>query len=202
MSAKSKKLTATGLRLMLSVSLFVIAAIGVVGFFYAKNNLQAVAVDTSHTVVDASASQDNLRTLQKVQKTLADNKDVVSRTSSIVADSQSYQYQDQIISDLNNYATKAGISITNLDFSTTTAAAPASAAGSPKAVASPQPNGVKSTSVTVTLSNPVSYNHLLTFIRSVEQNLTKMQISRVSLSKGVDSNSVSSDALAIEVYIR
>jgi hypothetical protein len=201
MSAQSKKLNATGLRLILSVSLFVLAAIGVVGFFYAKNNLQAVAVDTSHSVVDASASQNNLQTLQKIQKTLEDDKDVISRTNNIVADSRSYQYQDQILSDLNDYAAKAGIAITNLAFSDTAAATP-SAASSSKAVTTPQPAGVKSTSVTVTLNNPVNYNNLLMFIRSVEQNLTKMQISRVSLSKGADSNSVTSDALAIEVYIR
>lgn len=204
MSAKSKKLTATNLRLMLSVSLFVIAAIGVVGFIYARGYLHTVAIDTSHSVVDANASQDNLQTLQKIQKTLLADKDVISRTSSIVADNQSYQYQDQIISDINSYAAKAGITITNLDFASAAAATPASPAGSTKAAptAGVQPAGVKPTSVTVTLNNPVSYNNLLLFIRSIEQNLTKMQISRVSLSKGTDSSTVTSDALAIEVYIK
>lgn len=199
--SKSKKLTATTLRLILSVSLFLIAAVGVAGFTYAKGYLQAAAIDTSHSVVDASASQDNLQTLQKIQKTLAADKDVIARTSSIVADSQSYQYQDQIIGDLNSYAAKAGITITNLDFS---AAAPAAAATSSPAApaAAAQPAGVKSTSVAVTLNNPVGYNNLLTFIQSVEQNLTKMQISRVSLSKGSDSSSVTSDVLTIEVYIK
>lgn len=204
MSVKTKKLTATNLRLILSVSLFVIAAIGVAGFIYAQGYLHTVAIDTSHSVVDASASQDNLQTLQKIQKTLQADKDVISRTNSIVADNQSYQYQDQIISDINAYAAKAGITITNLDFTLATAAAPVSAAGSakPTAPTSAQPAGVKATSVTVTLNNPVSYNNLLLFIRSIEQNLTKMQISRVSLSKGADSSTVTSDALAIEVYIK
>lgn len=198
MTKPRTELTATTLRIILSASLFLIAAIGIVGFSYAKSYLKTVAIDTSHTVVDANASQDNLQTLQRIQKILAADQDVIARTNSIVADSQSYQYQDQIISDLNSYATKAGISITNLDFS---AAATASPTGSP-ATATPQPTGVKSTSVTVTLSNPVGYNNLLTFVRSVEQNLTKMQISRVSLSKGIDKNTVTSDALTIEVYIK
>jgi hypothetical protein len=203
MSAKSKKLTAINLRLMLSVSLFLIAAIGVIGFIYAQGYLRTVAIDTSHSVVDANASQDNLQTLQKIQKTLADDKDVIDRTNSIVADNQSYQYQDQIISDINSYAAKAGIVVTNLDFTAAVAAAaPATAAAGTKATPGAQPAGVKATSVTVTLNNPVGYNNLLLFIRSIEQNLTKMQISRVSLSKGTDSNTVTSDTLAIEVYIK
>ncbi len=205
MTAKSKKLTATSLRLILSISLFMIAAVGVISFIYVQGQLHAVAVDTSHIVVDANASQDNLQTLQKIQKILAADKDVISRTNSIVADSQSYQYQDQIIGDLNGYATKAGISITNIDFSAVAAvAAPAAAAPAAGGANSPAaaPTGVKSTSVTVTISNPVSYNNLLVFIRSVEQNLTKMQISRVGLSKGTNSSTVTSDALAVEVYIK
>lgn len=203
MSVVTKKMTATTLRLMLSVSLFVIAAIGIVGFFYAQGYLHTVAIDTSHSVVDANASQDNLQTLQKIQKTLIADQDVISRTNSIVADSQSYQYQNQIISDINTYAAKAGISITNLDFSDKGGTTPAAVTpGSVSATAPTQPAGVKATSVTVTLKNPVSYNNLLLFIRSIEQNLTKMQISRVSLSKGTDSSTVTSDALAIEVYIK
>lgn len=202
MTAKSKKLTATGLRLILSISLFMIAAICIIGFVYVQGHLHTVAVDTSHIVVDANASQNNLQTLQKIQKTLEADKDVISRTNSIVADSQSYQYQDQIIGDLNNYATKAGISITNIDFSAVAAATPATpAAGGTKSPAA-APSGVKSTSVTVTISNPVSYSNLLVFIRSVEQNLTKMQISRVGLSKGADSSTVTSESLAVEVYIK
>lgn len=204
-NVQSNRLNATTLRLILSVSLFLIAAAGVAGFTFAKGYLQAVAIDTSHSVVDATASQDNVQTLQKIQKILVTDKDVIARTSSIVADSQSYQYQDQIIGDLNSYAAKAGVSITNLDFSAATTTATSSPAASPSAgapAAAPQSAGVKSTSVAVTLNNPVGYDNLLTFIRSVEQNLTKMQISRISLSKGADSSSVSSDVLTIEVYIK
>lgn len=198
---KTKKMSATTLRIVLSVSLFVIAAVGVAGFTYAKGYLKTAAVDASRSMVDATASQDNLQTLQKIEKTLAADKEIVARTNSIVADSQSYQYQDQIINDLNSYAAKAGVSISNLDFTATPAAA-APAAGPGTTTAAPQPAGIKSTSVAVTLNNPVGYNKLLAFIRSVELNLTKMQISRVSLSKGDDSSSVTSDVLTIEVYIK
>jgi hypothetical protein len=195
---KKMHLTATKLRLILSGSLFVITLIAGVGFSLTDGTLQTMASDVSHTTVDANASRDALQTLQKIQQQLSDDKDVVARASSIVAESQSYQYQDQIVNDLNDYAKKAGISITNLDFgATSTAATPAA-----PVTTTPTPTGVKSTAVTVTLKNPVNYNSLLHFFSSIEQNLTKMQISKIGISKGNSGNDVSSDILTIQVYIR
>ena len=43
---------------------------------------------------------------------------------------------------------------------------------------------------------------MLRFVKSIEQNLTKMQISKIGLSKDANSNNVTSDVLTIEVYIR
>lgn len=195
-------LTATRLRLILVISLFVVGAIEAAIFSFAYGQLSQSATDVSHVVVDANASQNNLSTLEKIKKILNSEKDVISRTNSIVADSKSYQYQNQIITDLNEYANKNNVTITNVDFSggqtpTTTPGQPA-APTTTNTVA-----GLKSTSVTVTIKTPVDYNSLLRFIEAVEQNLTKMQISKISLSKGSSTNNeINSDALSIEVYIR
>ncbi len=198
---KDFKLTATNLRLMLSIGLFVIAALYTVAFSFVSNELKKVAVDVSHKTVDANASQNNLQIAQKIEKDLEEKSEVVERAQSIVADSQSYQYQNQIITDLNDYANRAGITITNIDFS---AATPQGAAAATPAapLTTPVPSGVNSSSVSATLKNPVDYNSLLRFIYSIEQNLTKMQISKVGLSKDSASDGVTSDVFTIEVYIR
>jgi hypothetical protein len=193
-----RQLTASTFRLILSASLVVITGIGITLFSLANDQLRSVATDVSHVVVDANASQDNLTTLEKIKKTLASEQDVVTRTNQIVAESKSYEYQDQIVTDLNGYASKAGITITNLDFSAGTAKTPAATATPAAPVTT---SGLHSTSVTVTIQNPVGYNQLLQFIKSLEQNLTKMQVSKVSLSRGEGGN-ITSDAFAIEVYIK
>jgi hypothetical protein len=193
-----RELTPTLLRLILTGSLFGTTLIGILVFAFADGRLEQFATDVSHTVIDADASQNSLTTLQKVKTMLANEQDVITRTNNIVADSQSYQYQDQIITDLDQYASRAGIEISNVTFGTaktTPAAVPAVLGGA-------VPSGVKSTSVTVALVNPVNYEHLLGFIESVEQNLTKMQISRVSISKAGSGDDVSSDVLTIEVFVR
>lgn len=197
---KDFHMTASRLRVMLTISLFVIIAVAVLIASFAYTSLKAVAVEVSHTAADANASQNNIQTLQQVQQKLANEKDIVERANSIVAESQSYQYQDQILADLKDYAGKAGVTVTDIDFSTTaTTQTPATGTPQPQPTA---PTGVKSTSVSVTLKNPIDYNSLLYFIKSIEQNLTKMQISSISLSKGTSGNDVSSEALTIEVYIR
>ncbi len=191
------RLTPTRLRIMLIISLALIIAVSSFVNSFALSLLEEFAVDVSHTTVDATASQNNLQNLQQVQQKLAGEQDVISRASSIVADSQSYQYQDQILTDLKAFAAQSGITITNLDFSAaTTSKTPTTP------TAGPAPAGVKSTSVSVTLKNPVNYVNFLKFIKSIEQNLTKMQISKIALSKAATGNDVSSETLIIEVYIR
>jgi uncharacterized protein (UPF0333 family) len=189
-----KRFTATQLRMILSLSLVAIILIAGIVFYFAESQLRQVATDVSHTVVDAEASQNNVTTLEKIKDILEKEKDVVARAQSIVADSQKYQYQDQIITDLNQFAERTNVSITNVDFTATAATTPTPTAA---------PSGLKTTSVVITLKTPVDYNNLLRFIESIEQNLTKMQISKVSLSRDASGgNNVTSDALTIEVYIR
>jgi hypothetical protein len=198
---KGVTLTATRLRLILAVSLLLIEVIASIFVAYADTELKKYAEAVSHVRADSIASQNSVKTLRKIQQELLANKDAVERASDIVADSKSYLYQDQIITDLNDYAKRAGLTITNLDFSTPDPVGPTTTPTPTQPNAVETPTGVKTTSVSVTLKNPVNYEGLLKFIKSIEQNLTKMQISRIGLAKDT-SNSVSSEILTIEVYIR
>lgn len=196
---KGHSLTATQLRLILSGSMFVIALLAGVGFVFVNSQLKNYAVEVSHVAADANASRDNLQNLQKIETQLKDDQDIVQKTNSIVAESQSYQYQDQIITDINNYASRAGIGITDINFSTQATIAPGAQTTPNTPVA---PSGVKSSTVAITLKNPINYENMLRLIRSIEQNLTKMQVSRINLSKDSATNGVTSDILTLQVYIR
>jgi hypothetical protein len=204
---KAPTFTATSLRLTLSVSLFAIMIITGVLFYFIDGQLKAFATEVSHTTIDASASQNTVQTLQKIQRELANDKDIIAQANSIVADSQSYQYQDQIVSDLNRYASASGIKITNLDFSASTSTGTPSSGKTPTptpgTTVPTAPSGVKTTSVAVTMENPIGYGNFLQFLRLIEDNLTKMQVQKISLSKGTGGNDdVSSDVLTIQVYVR
>lgn len=191
---KRGTMTATKLRTILSSALFVTTAIGIGIFYFANSMLSQVATDVGRTVADANASQNTLQTLQQTEKELTNNQAIVQRASEVVANSQSYEYQNQIINDLNQYASRSGLTLTNIDFSseaTGTATTPGTVAA---------PAGVKTATISVTLKNPVDYTNLLRFMKAIEQNLTKMQISNISLTQ--DQEGVSSDVLSIKVYVK
>lgn len=204
-NANAKKITATNLRLILSGAIFLIAAASIGGFVMLTGSLKDYAAEVSKKNGEAQASDTNIQSLQKTKAELEKYKDTATRAQSIVSESASYQYQDQITRDLNNYAAQAGIAITGFTFdATATTAAPATpGAGATPAPAAAAPAGVNSKTVTIQLESSVSYKSLLTFMNMIEQNLTKMQIAKVTLAKASDNDeNVAGQTLAIEVYVK
>jgi len=63
--------------------------------------------------------------------------------------------------------------------------------------------GLKSIAATITLRNPVPYRNYLTFLKLIEQNLTKMQITDVSIVPDKDDpNLINNPVIGLEVYIK
>lgn len=211
--SKKFTLTATNLRIILAVSLVVITAIGAGGFALAYNWLDGFAADASTVASHAAASESELQELSQTEKMLKTQHHAVERASKIAAESKSYQYQDQIINDLNDFARKAGITISDITFADDNAKGGSSSSSSSSASSSgktgtslPAIAGLKATTASVTVKNPVEYRKLLTFMYLVEQSLTKMRIANVDLSRstaqGQAPDSITSNTLTIEVYLR
>ena len=207
--SKKFTLTATNLRIILAVSLVVITAIGAGGFPLAYNWLDGFAADASTVASQAAASESELQELSQTEKMLKTQHHAVERASKIAAESKSYQYQDQIINDLNDFARKAGITISDITFADDNAkggSSSSSSSSSKTGTSLPAIAGLKATTASVTVKNPVEYRKLLTFMYLVEQSLTKMRIANVDLSRstaqGQAPDSITSNTLTIEVYLR
>lgn len=209
---KTKQLTATKFRILLAVLLIAALVLPIAGFGFARTYVDTYATTVGELSQKADASDHSLQTLQQLSSALESRKDVLKRTESIVAASQSYQYQDQIIEDLSSYAAQTGISISQFTFNaagtgaaTTAPTTPPPAGGAPTTPGAPAVGGgIKSTSVTITLKTPVSYTNLLRFVRAIENNLTKMQLSNLSLSRAETggAGAVSTQTLTVEVYVK
>ncbi len=208
--SKKFTLTATNLRIILAVSLVAITAIGAGGFALAYNWLDGFAADASTVASQAAASESELQELSQTEKMLKTQHHAVERASKIAAESKSYQYQDQIINDLNDFARKAGITISDITFADDNAKGSSSSSSSSSSnktgTSLPAIAGLKATTASVTVKNPVEYRKLLTFMYLVEQSLTKMRIANVDLSRstaqGQSPDSITSNTLTIEVYLR
>ncbi len=205
--ATAKKMTAINLRIVLSVIIFLIAGVSIAGFTLLSGSLKDYASEVSKKNGEAQASETNIQSLQKTQAELEKYKETATRAQSIVSESASYQYQDQITRDLNNYAAQAGIAITGFTFDASATTAAPAAPATPGATATPQvsaaPAGLNSKTVTIQLESSISYKSLLTFMNMIEENLTKMQVAKVTLAKSSDNDeNVAGQTLAIEVYVK
>lgn len=201
---KTNGMTPTRLRLILSITIVLAVVISIVGFWFFRNSLLSYAEEVKKVANEATASSNDIANLKQLQTRLEQDSVAVNRAKNIVADSKSYQYQNQIISDMNTYAKASGVTISSYNFSTD---APGNGGGSASTTpASPQPltpAGLKSTSVSVTIKTPVDYKAVLRFIHSIEINLTKMQLTGISLTRASDNgNQVTTNPLTIEVYVR
>ncbi|MDB5176672.1 MAG: hypothetical protein JWN75_340 [Candidatus Saccharibacteria bacterium] len=196
-------LTAPRLRIVL-ISLIVLTfALCIAGFWFFHTQLVSYAEQVQSDNATAASSSDDIVKLQMVEKQLKDDAVAVTRAKNIVADSQYYEYQNQIISDINTYAKNSGVSISGFAFSdTNTPAAAAPAAGQVSATPV-TPAGLKSIKATVTIKSPVSYTAIMKFTHSIELNLTKMQLSGISMTGSPDSpTEVTVNPFTIEVYTR
>lgn len=205
---KMSGLNAATLRLLLSIGILVLIALGVGLFWFAFSQLKQSAAEVQSINAEASSSSENLNALRSMETKLASSTESIQRAKDIVAESQSYEYQDTIMNDIEAYATKSGLNIASYSFSNAdSTAAPAAATPAPATAPTgetpaPSGTGLKSTTVSVSLAGGYRFENLMTFINSIEQNLTKMQLSGVSLSRDEQTNAITSGELTIEVYLR
>lgn len=201
------RLSAVQLRFILILVILILTIGSAVGFWVFHQHLMSYATQVNTDNAAAASSSNDLVRLQKLQTYLENNKVAVTRAKNIVADSKYYQYQTQIINDINSYAAAAGVTITGYTFGV------GDAAGT-QAVATPTaptavPIGLKTTTATVAIKSPVDYQTVMNFLHSIELNLTKMNITSISLTGGCETgssnssckpNQVSVNPIGIEVY--
>jgi hypothetical protein len=183
--------------LMSTIGLMLILTIGIFWFIHEQLNSFSVDVAAGNAAA-ASTSQDESK-LEHLKSELDKSQVAVARTKKIVGDTKLYQYQNQIIDDLSAYANAAGFTIKGFSFVTAT---PGATTAAPATAATAAPAGLKSTIATITFPQSMSYLAYMNFLKSVENNLTKMNISGVSMHIDIATGTFVADPLTIGVYIK
>jgi len=192
-------LTPAKLRGILATIFVALMIIGVVIFMLGYRQINQYSLAARETAQKAAASSSTVQDLKLIQQELSQKAEIVARASQLVAASQSYKYQDQIIQDINSYAQAAGLSLDNITFEDASVVAAATT------TTVPLPAGIKMTTATATLKNPVNYYKLLNFLHSLEQGVFKMSVTGIDLSKSASTGGpedITSAPIKIEVYIR
>jgi len=195
-----KVLNASIARIILSLLLLIIlsAMVGLVIFAYSflsKTSEEVGKMQTEAIAVDAK-----IQSLLASKSQLDRNSDTVKKAKNIVSESKLYQYQNQIIKDLNTYADRAGIPIKAFSFQNEPTTSAKTATSSKRTPASPA--GVKSTFVSIQLGDHIDYTKFLHFLSLIEKNVTRMQLLGVSISRGANNHEISIQSLEVKVYTR
>lgn len=189
----------------LSLVLILVGMGGVVYFGYTM--LQGTAEEVSKIQTEAKAVDAKVQNLARLEKEMEKYKDSVAKAQQLVAETQQYQYQNQIINDLTAYANKSGVGIAGFTFASGSAGAKSNSGSSGTSVTNNSSGsnsavGPKSMKVSVRLNEKTDYMALLRFMHLIEQNLTRMQIASVSMSKTEGTGQVNTQTLEVEVYVR
>ena len=195
-----KVLNASIARIVLSLLLLIIlsAMVGLVIFAYSflsKTSEEVGKMQTEAIAVDAK-----IQSLLASKSQLDRNSDTVKKAKNIVSESKLYQYQNQIIQDLNTYADRTGIPIKSFSFQNEPTTSAKTATSSKRT--STNPAGVKSTFVSIQLGDHIDYTKFLHFLSLIEKNVTRMQLSGVSISRGANNHEISIQSLEVKVYTR
>ncbi|MCG5094732.1 hypothetical protein MBN60_00820 [Candidatus Saccharibacteria bacterium] len=195
-----KVLNASIARIILSLLLLIIlsAMVGLVIFAYSflsKTSEEVGKMQTEAIAVDAK-----IQSLLASKSQLDRNSDTVKKAKNIVSESKLYQYQNQIIQDLNTYADRAGIPIKSFSFQNEPTTSAKTATSSKQTSTSPA--GVKSTFVSIQLGDHIDYTKFLHFLSLIEKNVTRMQLLGVSISRGANNHEISIQSLEVKVYTR
>ena len=195
-----KVLNASIARIVLSLLLLIIlsAMVGLVIFAYSflsKTSEEVGKMQTEAIAVDAK-----IQSLLASKSQLDRNSDTVTKAKNIVSESKLYQYQNQIIKDLNTYADRAGIPIKAFSFQNEPTTSAKTAKSSKRTSTSPA--GVKSTFVSIQLGDHIDYTKFLHFLSLIEKNVTRMQLLGVSISRGANNHEISIQSLEVKVYTR
>lgn len=193
---KNSGMNATKLRAVLGVFVVALIALAGVGFYFVQDYLSDQSVEVNNIIFTSNAGKDDgSQPVTELQKAINERQSAIAKANAITAPYDSYT--EQVISSVNKIAGKSGITIANYSFddaaTKTTKTAPVQNSV----------NGVQIKTAKITIANPVQYTSLLKFLKLLETNLPKLQISGITVAGSPGSNgAVKVEPLTVEVYTR
>ncbi len=218
---KTQGMKASLLEKILLLLVIVIFFITIAAYYFLSNFAKSQAIEADHSMISAQSTQNDIENMEKSHKWLVDNPDIVNRTNSIVAEASQYKYQDQVIRDLESYASQSKIVVTDYKFneasSSTTSAtgdtaapaetpspAPAESSGAASSTNTQQlPSGLTATTVTLAFNydKSVQYDSMIRFIKRIEKNITRMQITELKMTPDNENRSKVDVNMTISLFI-
>lgn len=177
--ATSKGFKPQNLRTLLSALLAIVILGGGALFYFGLEQVRAFAIETNNRLADAEASDKQIEQLQALRNQLAQSQALITKADQMFTTQASYQAQ--AFADVRNYANQAGVAVTSTDFEDPTTG---------------------SYTMILRLNNPVNYGQLIQFLKLMEGNLPKMQVTSISLAPSTESSLVQVEEIKVNIFVR
>lgn len=197
------------LRLLLTLCMFATLGLSIGGFVFIQQKISDFAVEVSHKKVDAAASKASLQTLQRLEKELAANQEIVEKAKNIKHVSDLPQFK--AIEDLRNHAQANGLSVTDITFTSASAGGSAAAGGAgatPNAVTPISPTAPTATDadgvdITFNLgSGSVPATDFINFLYDIEHSTPKMQVLGIDVSAGSGASDITIGQMTVKMFTK
>lgn len=200
-------------RIILGVMILLLAIACAAALYFAAGFLRDNVTATTRAKIDAEISNSNIQVLDQLERSLAlpENKSAAAKARSIIGTTEDYKYQDQFIQDIINISNQTGVGITGFTFpapsgtgtAVPTTGATGGAAGTAATPGVALPAGVKPLLVTINTSSPLPYENYLRFVRALELNLTRLQVTGVTIAPDAEKpGQITNSSIGVQIYIR
>ncbi len=219
---KNSFLTATRLRWVLLAVLLLTLGASIAGFYFFHKTLSGYTAETAEKNASIESTDATIAQIEEGKKYITEHETSQKRAETIVAESQFYRYQDQIIDNIQKLAKSSKLKVDKIQFvkpgeqaasgstapsSGSASAATGGTAAAGAATASDSIPGFEIAKAEITFSPQGSgdpyYQYILDFMYKLEHNSLRMHTSVIELSaKSINSKKVTISTLSIGVYLK
>jgi hypothetical protein len=174
------------LKTILLIIAFILLAAGIFGFYRAYGMISQLVLEKNTAVNKTQQLTTNNPDIADLND--AETKNLAEKANGLIYNAKNLK--TQLSTDLYKYANDVGIDIKDISIQSDT-------------LADLPFGGVKSEQVTVTLGSPLHFTNLIKFLKAIETNTPKIQITNIELNNtNVNIGDVAIKPIIMEVYIR
>ncbi len=176
-------------------------AIGVAGgIYFADKQLKSIATDTARLRAQVEIGDKQLTTYQATKQKV-DSLSYVQELAGKVLPEQ--QEQSLTVAEISQFALRARLTVEDITFVDTTKTNTTKTKSTDKKAKSTIPKGVSVIPMSIKFQDGSRYDYLLEFLKSVEDNRRKMQVTNISLTPDVDNRALlKSVTVELNLYVR
>lgn len=164
---------------ILTASLILLVLMAAVGLYFANKKLTLIAQQTAHLKAQVEVGNYQIATYEKT-KSKIDSLDYVEALAAKVLPEE--QEQSLTVAELSEFALRSRLSVAEITFAELSTTKTTTKSTGKSTVKTAIPKGVSVIPISIKFRPGSRYDNVLEFLKSVEQNRRKMQVTNISLT--------------------